>query len=79
MPANPIASASGVRRGEYTTSTQCAIAFIPVSALTRAGVPSVSRGSYTTAMGAEVGPPPPPFVCVRSSVIPKNGVSSAPE
>ena len=39
------ASASGVRDGDQTTSTQWASAFMPVSALTRAGVDSVSSGS----------------------------------
>ena len=44
-PASATASASGVREGDQTTSTQCASAFMPVSALTRAGVDRVSSGS----------------------------------
>jgi hypothetical protein len=78
-PASAIASASGVRRGEYAHSTQWASAFIPVSALTRTGVDSVSSGSWMTAIGATVGPPAPALRRVCSSVIPKKGVSSAPE
>jgi hypothetical protein len=39
----------------------------------------VSSGSYTAAIGAIVGPPPPLFWRVAGSVMPKNGVSSAPE
>ena len=78
-PARAIASASGVRAGDHTASTQWASAFIPVSADTRTGVDGVSSGSYTAATGAHVGPPPPCFVFVAGSVMPKNGVSSAPE
>ena len=44
-PARAMASASGVRWGDQTASTQWARAFMPVSALTRAGVDSVSEGS----------------------------------
>ena len=44
-PARAMASASGVRRGDQMTSTQWARAFMPVSALTRAGVDSVRMGS----------------------------------
>ena len=78
-PDSAIASASGVRRREYAHSTQWESALIPVSALTRAGVESVSSGSWIVAIGATVGPPASALRRVCSSVIPKNGVSSAPE
>ena len=78
-PARATASASGVRRGDQAASTQWASAFMPVSADTRAGVARVSSGSWIVASGAEVGPPAPLLAPVRGSVIPKKGVSSAPE
>jgi hypothetical protein len=45
MHASAIASASGVRCGDHAASTPCARQFMPVSALTRAGVSSVNSGS----------------------------------